>query len=129
MNVNLRDKHLINQRPEISSAKIFEESSSFETFQNQVLRPILKFQNDLLIEVFLSRIKTKNRDLSALSFLEKQEIIITQFKTNTTLKQMLLGCVIGLLTTEEFNYYNANTSNINKRIFSMLKERLFDQWK
>ena len=129
MNVNLRDKHLINQRPEISSTKIFEASSSFETFQNQVLRPILKFQNDLLIEVFLSRIKTKNRDLSALSFLEKQEIIITQFKTNTTLKQMLLGCVIGLLTTEEFNYYNANTSNINKRIFSMLKERLFDQWK
>lgn len=129
MNVNLRDKHLINQRPKISSAKIFEASSSFETFQNQVLRPILKFQNDLLIEVFLSRIKTKNRDLSALSFLEKQEIILTQFKTNTTLKQMLLGCVIGLLTTEEFNYYNFNTSNINKRIFSMLKERLLDQWK
>ena len=129
MNVNLRDKHLINQRPEISSAKIVEATSSFEAFQNQVIRPILKFQNDLLIEVFLSRIKTKNRDLSALSFLEKQEIIITQFKTNTTLKQMLLGCVIGLLTTEEFNYYNFNTSNINKRIFSMLKERLFDQWK
>ena len=129
MSVNPRDKHLINQRPEISSAKIVEATSSFEAFQNQVIRPILKFQNDLLIEVFLSRIKTKNRDLSALSFTEKQEIIITQFKKNTTLKQMLLGCVIGLLTTEEFNYYNANTSNINKRIFSMLKERLFDQWK
>ena len=42
---------------------------------------------------------------------------------------MLLGCVIGLLTTEEFNYYNFNTSNINKRIFSMLKERLLDQCK
>ena len=129
MSVNPRDKHLINQRPEISSAKIVEATSSFEAFQNQVIRPILKFQNDLLIEVFLSRIKTKNRDLSALSFTEKQEIIITQFKTNTTLKQMLLGCVIGLLSTEEFNYYNFNTSNINKRIFSMLKERLLDQWK
>jgi len=129
MSVNPRDKHLINQRPEISSAKIVEATSSFEAFQNQVIRPILKFQNELLIEVFLSRNKTKNQDLSALSFTEKQEIIKAQFKTNTTLKQMLLGCVIGLLTTEEFNYYNANTSNINKRIFSMLKERLFDQWK
>ena len=128
MSVNSRDQQLISQRPEISSAKIFEASSSFETFQNQVLRPILKFQNDLLIEVFLSRIRTKNRDLSALSFLEKQEIIITQFKTNTTLKQMLLGCVIGLLTTEEFKFYTTNTSKINKRIFSMLKERLSDQW-
>jgi len=129
MSVNPRDKHLINQRPEISSAKIVEATSSFEAFQNQVIRPILKFQNELLIEVFLSRNKTKNQDLSALSFTEKQEIIKAQFKTNTTLKQMLLGCVIGLLTTEEFNYYNFNTSNINKRIFSMLKERLFDQWK
>jgi len=129
MSVNPRDKHLINQRPEISSAKIVEATSSFEAFQNQVIRPILKFQNELLIEVFLSSNKTKNQDLSALSFTEKQEIIKAQFKTNTTLKQMLLGCVIGLLTTEEFNYYNANTSNINKRIFSMLKERLFDQWK
>lgn len=129
MSVNPRDKHLINQRPEISSAKIVEATSSFEAFQNQVIRPILKFQNELLIEVFLSHIKTKNQDPSALSFTEKQEIIKAQFKTNTTLKQMLLGCVIGLLTTEEFNYYNANTSNINKRIFSMLKERLFDQWK
>jgi len=129
MSVNPRDKHLINQRPEISSAKIVEATSSFEAFQNQVIRPILKFQNELLIEVFLSRIKTKNQDLSALSFTEKQEIIKAQFKTNTTLKQMLLGCVVGLLTTEEFNYYNANISNINKRIFSMLKERLFDQWK
>ncbi len=129
MSVNPRDKHLINQRPVISSAKIVEATSSFEAFQNQVIRPILKFQNDLLIEVFLSRIKTKNQDLSALSFTEKQEIIKAQFKTNTTLKQMLLGCVVGLLTTEELNYYNANTSNINKRIFSMLKERLFDQWK
>ena len=129
MSVNSRDQHLINQRPEISSVEIFEATSSFEAFQNQVLRPILKFQNDLLIEVFLSRIKTKNQDLNALSLLEKQEIIIAQFKTNTTLKQMLLGCVIGLLTTEELNFYNANTSNINKRLFSMLKERLFDQWK
>ncbi|MDA0316057.1 MAG: glyoxalase [Bacteroidetes bacterium] len=129
MSVNPRDKHLINQRPEISSAKIVEATSSFEAFQNQVIRPILKFQNELLIEVFLSHIKTKNQDPSALSFTEKQEIIKAQFKTNTTLKQMLLGCVIGLLTTEEFNYYNANTSNINKRIFSMLKERLFDKLK
>ena len=41
---------------------------------------------------------------------------------------MLLGCVIGLLTTEEFKFYTTNTSKINKRIFSMLKERLSDQW-
>lgn len=128
MSVNSRDQQLISQRPEISSAKIFEASSSFETFQNQVLRPILKFQNDLLVQVFLSRINSRNQDFSALTLQKKQNILIGEFKTNTTLKQMLLGCVIGLLTTEEFKFYTTNTSKINKRIFSMLKERLSDQW-
>ena len=129
MNVNSRNQYLVSLRPEIFSAKILETTSSFETFQNQVLRPILKFQNDILFQVFLSRINTKNQDFSALSLQKKQDILIGEFKTNTTLKQILLGCVVGLLTTEEFKYYNTNTSNINKRIFSMLKERLSDQWK
>jgi hypothetical protein len=128
MSINSRDQYLVNQRPEICSAKILETSSSFEAFQNQVLRPILKFQNDLLIEVFLSKIKAKSQEIKSISLQGKQKIITNQFKTNTTLKQMLLGCVVGLLTTEEFKFYNANTSKINKRIFSMLKERLLDQW-
>ncbi len=127
MSVNFRDQQLKNQRPEISSAKILESTSSFEAFQNQVLRPILKFQNDILIQVFLSRINAKNQDFIALSLQKKQDILIGEFKTNTTLRQILLGCVIGLLTSEEFKFYNANTTKINKRIFSMLKERLLDQ--
>ncbi|MDA8591601.1 glyoxalase [Flavobacteriaceae bacterium] len=128
MSVNSRDQQLISQRPEIFSAKTLETTSSFEAFQNQVLRPILKFQNDLLVQVFLSRINSRNQDFSALTLQKKQNILIGEFKTNTTLKQMLLGCVIGLLTTEEFKFYTTNTSKINKRIFSMLKERLSDQW-
>ena len=128
MSVNSRDQQLISQRPEIFSAKTLETTSSFEAFKNQVLRPILKFQNDLLVQVFLSRINSRNQDFSALTLQKKQNILIGEFKTNTTLKQMLLGCVIGLLTTEEFKFYTTNTSKINKRIFSMLKERLSDQW-
>ena len=49
MSVNSRDQQLISQRPEIFSTKTLETTSSFEVFQNQVLRPILKFQNDLLV--------------------------------------------------------------------------------
>ena len=128
MSVNSRDQQLISQRPEIFSSKTLETTSSFEAFQNQVLRPILKFQNDLLVQVFLPRINSRNQDFSALTLQKKQDILIGEFKTNTTLKQMLLGCVIGLLTTEEFKFYTTNTSKINKRIFSMLKERLSDQW-
>ena len=37
-----------------SIGNITEQSSSEEIFQNKTLRPILKFQNDLFIEVFMN---------------------------------------------------------------------------
>lgn len=128
MNINSRDHHLKNIRPEVSSAQIFEATSSIEAFQNGVLRPILKFQNNLLVQLFLSGIHLKNQTSEVVSLEEKQKLITNQFKTNTTLKQLLLGCVIGLLSVEEFEFYKTNSSSLNKRIFSMLKDRLIDQW-
>ena len=43
------------------------------------------------------------------------------------LKQQLLGIVIGLFTAKELIIYHKDSSIFNKRIFSMLKERLKDQ--
>ena len=39
-------------RPEFPSSTINDHMSSDERFQNITLRPIIKLQNDLLIEVF-----------------------------------------------------------------------------
>jgi hypothetical protein len=55
-----KDDLLLEIRGE-SIGSITEHSSSEEKFQNQTLRPILKFQNDLYIEVFRNyAIKQKN---------------------------------------------------------------------
>ena len=48
-----RDSYLKSLRPDILTKKINADMSSEEYFQNTVLRPIIKFQNDLLISVFL----------------------------------------------------------------------------
>ena len=56
-----RDERLYRQRPDLSVSKIKDNMSSEEYFQNAVLRPILKFQNDILIEIFKTYIqKRKN---------------------------------------------------------------------
>ena len=56
-----RDQNLLNLRPEILSAKLSENMSSEERFQNTTLRPIIKLQQDLLILVFKNYInKHKN---------------------------------------------------------------------
>ena len=55
-----KDEAILEIRDE-SIGTSFEHSSSEEKFQNQTLRPILKFQNDLFIEVFRNyAIKQKN---------------------------------------------------------------------
>ena len=52
--MNSRDSSLKAIRLECISNTINSEMSSEEYFQNSVLRPIIKFQNDLLIAAFLN---------------------------------------------------------------------------
>lgn len=48
-----RDTFLIDLRGE-ALGTITEQSSSEEIFQNKILRPILRLQNELFIQVFLN---------------------------------------------------------------------------
>ena len=46
---------------------------------------------------------------------------------NNKLKQILLGTIIGMFSNKNINFYKTNYSKINKRIFSMLNDRIIDQ--
>ena len=127
MSISSRDQYLLQLRPELSSAQVLDETTAIESFQNTALRPILKLQNDTLIRLFLFDLKNKKQKFNQFSNLEKQKSISTHFKSNSSLKQQLLGAVIGLFTKEEFEFYQKDSSKINKRIFSMLKQRFEDQ--
>ena len=55
-----RDTFLIDLRGD-ALGMITEQSSSEEIFQNKILRPILRLQNELFIQVFLNyAVKQKN---------------------------------------------------------------------
>jgi hypothetical protein len=127
MSISSRDQYLLQLRPELSSAQVLDETTAIESFQNTALRPILKLQNDTLIRLFLFDLKNKKQNFNQFGNLEKQKSISTHFKSNSSLKQQLLGAVIGLFTKEEFEFYQKDSSKINKRIFSMLKQRFEDQ--
>jgi len=127
MSVNSRDEKIIQIRPEITSAQVFGDTSSVEAFQNTVLRPLLKFQNEHIISTFLTELKNKKQNFNQLNNLEKASSLDNHFKSNMALKQQLLGIVIGLFTAKELITYHKDSSIFNKRIFSMLKERLKDQ--
>jgi len=122
--MNTRQIDLKNIRPEILSAKIHENMSADERFQNLVLRPIIKLQNDLFIEVFKNYI-AKHKMVFYDYTLEKRLLFIENAVTkDIKFRNALKGMVIGLFTVEEYMGYIQNSSALNKRMMLLVKERL-----
>jgi hypothetical protein len=114
-------------RPEIKSVNTKAQSLDIETFQNETLRPILKFQNDLLLEVYRQYIAQYKNAFYELHELQKPDYINHSLKANHTFRNLMIGTVIGLFSVEEYLYYVGQSSVINKRIISMLVQRYQDQ--
>ena len=98
-----------------------------EQFQNQVLRPILKFQNKLLIKLFFFNCNTYKINFKEFNREEKYEYIENIFKKDFKIRTSFIGTVIALFTLEEFEKYLVNQKLYDKRIIQMLAERLKNQ--
>jgi hypothetical protein len=103
------------------------ESSSEEYFQNQILRPILKLQNDLFIEIFKNYIIKSKANFETFTIDKKLLFIENSIQNDMKFRSLLNGIVIGLFTIDEFLMYSNNSSNLNKRIMTMLIERYKNQ--
>lgn len=111
-------------RPEILSIGPQDDASIEERFQNEVLRPILKLQHDVILAYFYHYLERTKRSLVGLSGFEKKALIAGVFAKDLSLKLELRGMVLGLLTKEEFETYTTIADSTNKRIVNMLQERI-----
>jgi hypothetical protein len=98
--------------------------SSEEYFQNTVLRPIIKFQNDLLISVFLQFCKKYKNIFFDLSTEKKILYIESVITKDSKLKASFRNLIIGLFSIDEYYEYLKNASALNKRMTGIIKERL-----
>lgn len=122
--MNTRQFNLKSIRPEILSTTINDYMSSDERFQNLVLRPIIKLQNDLFIEVFKNYI-AKHKMVFYNYTLEKRLLFVENaINKDIKFRNSLKGMVIGLFTLEEYMIYIQNSSALNKRMMNIVKERL-----
>ena len=121
-----RSDKLLACRPSINfdSAK---KSTPEEDFQNRVLRPILKFQNDLFLKMFKQVCESYKISFERLTKPEQEGHIERLFQKDAKLKALFLGAIISLFTTDEYEVYALQQSHFNKRITQMLMERLKDQ--
>jgi hypothetical protein len=122
--MNTRQSNLKSIRPEISTATINENMSNDERFQNLVLRPVIKLQNDLLIEVFKIYVNKYKSSFYDLTVEKKISYIENSIQRDIKFRNSLKGIVIGLFTVEEYLIYIQNSSALNKRMMGIVKDRL-----
>jgi len=103
------------------------QSTADEFFQNQTLRPILKLQNDLFVEVFKNYIAKSKTDFYNFNVDKKLQFIEHSIQRDIKFRNSLKGIVIGLFTIDEYDRYIKNSSDLNKRMMTMLIERLKNQ--
>ena len=110
-----------------SLGTVSENSSFEEKFQNQTLRPILKFQNELFLEVFKNYAIKQKGVFFTFSPEKKMDYIENAIQRDTKFRNALKGIIIGFFTITEYKEYIQNSSNINKRMMNLVIERLKSQ--
>jgi len=125
--MNNRQQDLKRIRPEIPTAIITEHMSNQERFQNETIRPVVKLQNPLLIEVFRNYVTKHKNVFYDLSLPKRIAYIENAIHKDMKFRNSLKGMIIGQFTVIEYKDYIQDSSALNKRMMNIVKERLLSQ--
>ena len=112
-------------RPAIAVEKPAETAE--ESFQNEVLRPILKLQNELLLAIFRHFMEKRKIAFHKMPRLRQLQQIEQSLSKDNSLRKLLLGAVIGQFTPEEYDTFLHQEAEATRRIMAMMAQRLQDQ--
>ena len=124
--MNNRNDDLMRMRPQILSATIAKNMSSDERFQNETLRPIIKLQHNLFLEVFRNYVAKHKNVFYDLSIEKRIDYIENAIHKDMKFRNSLKGMAIGHFTVEEYKRYIQSSSALNKRMMHLVKEFLID---
>jgi hypothetical protein len=116
--------HSSEDRPIIPTAEIFQSTKDAEAFQNQTLRPIIKHLHGLLLKHFSNLLYTKKGEYFKISSEKRANYIHSIFQKEIRYKSELKGMIIGNFTVQEFEKYTSNSKLFDKRIYSIVEERI-----
>ena len=122
----MTNKKEVNSRPTIEKALVSEKMTAVEKFQNTTLRQIIKMKHELLIAYFNHYLASQKFDFKDLSEFKKIECIERTFSKDSQLRNEIKGMIIGHFTLDEFSIYKNFIKESNKRILTMVKERILN---
>ena len=118
----MRNQQVLSLRPVLQLP--LTETGISEHFQNTTLRPILKYQHDLMVLSFKNYIEKRKNAYFKLSTLQKLDYIQQAVKTDVALKNRLVGLIIGHFTDEEFITFSKNEIELLRRLTGLIVQRL-----
>jgi hypothetical protein len=119
-----RDEKLVMLRPTISANT--ETYSPLEAFQNKTIRPIIKFQSDLILNHIKVYLKKNKSNFNLLNFQAQKQYLAQILKSDIRLKTELIAFVVAFFTKEELMIYYENQNAISKRITEIIYSRSVD---
>jgi hypothetical protein len=120
-----RDTQLRAIRPDLNLHSA--QSGDVEKFQTDTVRPILKFQNSIILAQFKKYLEKFKPQFNAYNQSAQKNYIEDVMKKDVRIKNSLIACTVSMMTLEEYEQYCNDKNEINKRIVAMLIERLKDQ--
>lgn len=123
-----RDQDLQVLRPLIPNISEERITSDSEYFQNKTLRPILKLQHDLLIQIFQQYVVHRKNVFQKLPPEKKLEYIENSIRKDLNFRSLLIGIIVGHFTLEELKLYSESENELRKRLINMLIERIKSQF-
>lgn len=121
-----RDEVLIKIRPEIPTAKLSEDMTTAEKFQNQTLRPIIKLQHNMLLLAFRNYLAKHKADYYGLDIDNREKYIENIFSKDVNFRHQLGGMIIGQFTEQEYKEFHLDP-DLKKRLINILKQRVLSQ--
>lgn len=119
-----RDERLKSIRPILGIDS--PAMSDIEFFQTHTLRPILKFQNSIVLAQFRKYIQKFKPAFNAYNQSAQKNYIEDVLKRDPRIKNSLIATVVSVMTLHEYDFYCDNKVEINKRIIGLLTKRLQD---
>ena len=122
-----RNTELPRLRPSIQANLDENQDTSAGHFQNATLRPILKLQNELLLQMFKHYLQKTKGSFFQLAPPKQLEFIANSVRSDLRFRNLLTGVIIGHFTETEWDTFAAQEQELTRRIADLLIQRLSDQ--
>jgi hypothetical protein len=122
-----RNTELPLLRPSIQANLEENPKNSAGHFQNATLRPILKLQNELLLQMFRHYLQKTKGSFFQLPPPRQLEFIANSIRSDLRFRNLLTGVIIGHFTEAEMTVFIEQEQELTRRIADLLIQRLSDQ--